>query len=78
MPQIPERSARLAQLIFKNTSPEALSLIRVKMFSDPQNNDGVGIRALNLLLGERQLTINQEGQIDVNPQKPNQLPKNSG
>lgn len=71
MPQIPERSARLAQLIFKNTSFEALNLIRVKTFSDPRNNDGIGIKALNLLLGEGQLTINQSGQVDVNDSQVN-------
>ena len=69
MPPISPESARLAQIIFRKSTLEAGSEIRKTKFLNEGNNDGIGLIALNVLLGTGTLIINQEGQIDVNPQK---------
>lgn len=70
MPPISPESARLAQIIFRKCTMEAGSEIRKTKFLNEGNNDGIGLIALNVLLGSGKLIIiNKEGQIDVNPQK---------
>lgn len=70
MPPISPESARLAQIIFRKSTLEANTEIRKTKFLNEGNNDGIGLIALNVLLGSGTLIIiNKEGQIDVNPQK---------